>query len=122
MLGIGNMAYAATPTATASTTASPTYQVPTGVTITSPFQQSFDVEIKNILNKVTFLFFFVVGVVLIGLIVYAGILYITDAGNEESAKKAKKIMTSAIIGLFIIGFTGMILRFIEAILGINLGI
>lgn len=78
--------------------------------------------LNSIIQHVTLVFFFVVGVVLIGLIIYAGILYMIDGGNEENAKKSKKIITSAVIGIFIIGLAGVILKFFEAILNINIGI
>ncbi|MFH1088896.1 MAG: hypothetical protein V1716_00525 [Candidatus Uhrbacteria bacterium] len=42
------------------------------------------------------------GIVFVGLVIYAGILYFTDAGGEKSAKKAKEILKTAIIGLVII--------------------
>ena len=42
------------------------------------------------------------GVIFIVLIIYAGFLWMTSAGNEEKAGKAKKIITAAIIGLVIV--------------------
>jgi hypothetical protein len=96
--------------------------------ITNPIQGGVCVDITNctfianIIQHLTLVFFFVVGVILISLIVYAGIIYMSDGGNEENVKKARKIITSAVIGLLIIGFSGVILKFIEAILNISIGI
>ncbi|MCL5794897.1 MAG: pilin [Patescibacteria group bacterium] len=42
------------------------------------------------------------GVIFIVLIIYAGFLWMTSAGNEEKIKTAKKIITAAIIGTAII--------------------
>ena len=42
------------------------------------------------------------GVIFVVLIIYAGFMWMTSAGNEEKISKAKKIMVSAIIGLAII--------------------
>jgi hypothetical protein len=42
------------------------------------------------------------GVVFLGLTVYAGILYMTAAGEPDKIKKAKAILTNSVIGLLII--------------------
>jgi hypothetical protein len=42
------------------------------------------------------------GIVAVGLIMYAGWLWMTANGNEENIEKAKKILTGAVIGLVII--------------------
>lgn len=42
------------------------------------------------------------GVVFLILMIYAGVLYMTSAGNPESTKKALAIITNSIIGLVII--------------------
>lgn len=42
------------------------------------------------------------GLVLVVLLVYGGILYLTAAGNEEQVKKAKSVLRNAVIGLVII--------------------
>jgi len=42
------------------------------------------------------------GSVFLALIVYGGFLYINSRGEEETAKKAQKIITGAIIGLAIV--------------------
>ena len=42
------------------------------------------------------------GVIFMGLIIYAGILWMTAAGNEERVTKAKKMLSNATIGLVIV--------------------
>lgn len=42
------------------------------------------------------------GVILVVLMIYAGFLWMTAAGNEEKVKKARGIMTNAVIGMIII--------------------
>lgn len=42
------------------------------------------------------------GMIFIVIIVYAGIMYMTAAGDEEKVKKAKKMISSTIIGLIIV--------------------
>ena len=44
----------------------------------------------------------VLGIVFVVLVVYAGFLYLTANGAEDNTKKAKKLLTQAIIGLIII--------------------
>jgi RsiW-degrading membrane proteinase PrsW (M82 family) len=41
-------------------------------------------------------------VVFLILIIYGGILWMTAAGNEEKVKKAKELITEALIGLVIV--------------------
>jgi hypothetical protein len=42
------------------------------------------------------------GIVFLVLVVYAGFLYLTDQGAGEKAKKAMKLLTTAVIGIIII--------------------
>lgn len=50
------------------------------------------------------LLFSLVGVILIGLIVYSGIVWMTARGDEAKVTKAKDTLTEAILGLlFVIG-------------------
>ncbi len=50
--------------------------------------------IKNVLG--------LLGIVLVLLIIYAGFLWMTAAGNEEKVTKAKKILTGAVIGMVLV--------------------
>jgi drug/metabolite transporter (DMT)-like permease len=42
------------------------------------------------------------GVIFLALMVYAGILWMTAAGEEEKIKKSQKIITASVIGLIIV--------------------
>jgi len=44
----------------------------------------------------------VLGIIFLVLVVYAGFLYLTDQGGGEKAKKAMKLLTTAVIGIVII--------------------
>ncbi len=44
----------------------------------------------------------VVGIIFTVLTLYAGFLWMTAAGNEETIKKAKKLISNSIIGLIIV--------------------
>ena len=44
----------------------------------------------------------ILGVAFVVLVVYAGFLYLTSNGEETNVKKAKKLLTQAVIGLVLI--------------------
>lgn len=53
-----------------------------------------------------------VGAILVALIIYGGVLYATSAGNEEKVKKAKRVLTYAIVGTIIIAASFAITSYI----------
>ena len=55
------------------------------------------------------------GIIFVALIIYGGFLWMTARGNEEQAKKAKNILRDAIIGVFIVLLSGVIMYFIMAL-------
>lgn len=61
----------------------------------------------------------VLAILLVVMIIYAGITWMTAAGNEDSVKKAKKILSNSIIGLVIVilswSITTLIIRQLEAV-------
>lgn len=54
----------------------------------------------------------VLGVVAIVLIVYAGGMWLTAAGNPEKVKKAQKVIISTVVGVIIVGLAYAITAFI----------
>jgi len=52
------------------------------------------------------------GVILVVLFIYAGFLWMTAAGNEEKVKKARGMMTNAVIGMIIIFAAYAITQFV----------
>ena len=56
------------------------------------------------------------GTIFFVLVVYAGLKWMTAAGNEESVAKAKKILTAAVIGLIIVMSAYAITKFIGTVL------
>ena len=52
------------------------------------------------------------GVIFFALTIYGGFLWLYAGGNEEQVKKAKAIITRAIIGLIITLFAGGITQFV----------
>ncbi len=71
--------------------------------------------IENVLNKILLP---VSGVLFVIMFIVGGIAYMTSTGNEERAKKAKKILTAAIIGLLISALAyAIVLTFINLLGG-----
>ena len=60
------------------------------------------VGVQSYVGKVINIFLSLLGTIAIVLIVYAGFLWMTAGGNEESLTKAKDLLLNAVIGLAII--------------------
>jgi len=43
-----------------------------------------------------------VGVIFLGLMIYAGIMWMTSSGNQEAVTKSKDLITNAIIGIVVV--------------------
>src|SRR3989344_4954423 len=72
---------------------------------TAPIDQTLDLgseDIRVIIGRIIRAVLGLLGVIAVGLIVYAGFLYMTAGGNEDRVATAKKIMINAVIGLAII--------------------
>ena len=55
-------------------------------------------------------------------IVLSGIKYITSSGDPKAAAGAKASLTYALLGLFLLLFSYTIIRFIQTIFGVDLGV
>lgn len=71
-------------------------------------QQDIRVVVARIINVSLSL----LGIILVALLVYAGYLWMTAAGEEEPITKAKSIIRNAIIGLIIIMLAYAITQFV----------
>ena len=60
-----------------------------------------EVELATVIGRIIAIFLGVLGVVFMILIIYAGWLFMSAAGRDERVEKAKKVLTSAVIGLII---------------------
>lgn len=59
-------------------------------------------DIRVLIGNIIRIFLGLLGTIAIVLVLYAGFLWMTAAGNEEKIEKAKKILTNAAIGLAIV--------------------
>lgn len=69
------------------------------------------ITLSNILNT----FYFFAGAIAVVLIVYAGFMFVTSAGDSSKVTKAKNTITAAVIGLIIIMLAFVITRFVAGI-------
>ncbi len=66
------------------------------------FADAPDTEAPELLGNIIKVFINTLGLILVMLIVYAGYMYLTAAGDDEKVKKAKKLLGQAVIGLIIV--------------------
>ena len=60
-----------------------------------------------------------VGALTLLIFVYGGVMFLVSAGNQESVKKAKDILTAAIVGLVIVFASFLIIKFVLSVLGVD---
>lgn len=82
-------------------------------------------NIIQTVGRVINIFLSILGVVAVALILYGGFIWLTSRGNEEKIAQAKKILSSAVIGLVIIfaafGIAAFIFKQLETATGVNTG-
>ncbi len=70
--------------------------------------QSFVDVIIDILNFILI----IVGVIALAALIWGGVQYIISLGNETGIEKAKKTIIYAIVGLVVVGLSGLIVNFV----------
>ena len=70
-----------------------TYATATGLTSS---------DIRVVVARIIEVFLGLLGVVAVGIVIYAGYLWMTSQGNEETITKARQLIVNAVIGLAII--------------------
>lgn len=71
-------------------------------------------SIYTIIGRVIYVFLSLLGLILLGYMLYAGYLWMTAGENPENVERARTMIKNAIIGLFIIGASFAITSFILA--------
>lgn len=59
------------------------------------------------------------GIAFIAALIIGGIMYVTSAGNEEQAQKAKNTITWAIIGIVIIAISAAVIAWFQQRAGLS---
>jgi hypothetical protein len=64
----------------------------------------------------------VIGIILLGLLIFGGLLFIINAGSSDSKKtaQAKTILTDAVIGFAVVLLAFIIIQIIQTITGLNI--
>lgn len=75
-------------------------------------KQTAESKANTIVASVINLISIVVGVIAVFMIIYGGFRFLTSAGNPESTKVAKNAILYAIIGLVIVAFAQVIVKFV----------
>jgi len=83
-----------------------------GINKVGSFLPLGDDDIRVIAAKIIRIFLSLLGIVAVGLMLYAGFTWMTSGGNEEKIATAKKTMINAGIGLFIIMTSFAIVQFV----------
>ncbi|NCQ16272.1 hypothetical protein GW814_01285 [Candidatus Falkowbacteria bacterium] len=87
-------------------------EVDTGLTYAEGTGLSASQDIRVTIAKIIRIVIGFLGIVAVGLIMYAGWIWMTSEGSEEKIEQAKKILTNAVIGLIIILSAFAIVSFI----------
>lgn len=83
-------------------------------------EAEYDTDVSNpeqIISPVITAILSLMGVIFLILMIYGGFLWMTARGNEEQVKKAKDLITAAIVGLIIIISAYAISYFVVSKLG-----
>jgi hypothetical protein len=75
-------------------------------------------DLKTLVATILNFFLGFLGFVMVVMIIYAGVLYVTSAGNEENVGKAKKILLYCVIGVILIAIS---YAFVNTLLGAAAG-
>jgi hypothetical protein len=59
-------------------------------------------ELPVLIGKIIYFILSFIGVIFLGLMIYAGYLWMLARGNEQQVEKARNIITNSIIGIIII--------------------
>jgi len=91
-----------------------------GAEINLPASEADTDHVTSLIKNVILIALSLLAVILVGLVVYGGFLWITAGDKEEQLQKAKKVMKGGGIGLLItFGFL-VLLGIVAGILGINI--
>lgn len=69
-------------------------------------------SLESIIGKSLNILFSLLGIAFIFLIIYGGVLWMTDQGNSKNVERAKNVITQAVVGLIIIVAAYAITNFI----------
>ena len=71
-----------------------------------------DAGINNLITTIITIFSWIVGVLAVIMIIYAGFLYVSSGGDSGKISTAKNTLIYAIIGVVIVAFSQVIVKFV----------
>lgn len=71
-----------------------------------------DTDLPSFIGRIIKFAVGLVGIVLVAILIYAGFLYATSAGNEKQLETAKKTMVYAVIGIIIVAIAWALTDFV----------
>lgn len=83
-----------------------------GITQVGQVYGNQNVDIRATIIKILSVALGFLGIIFLGLTLFAGFKYMTSAGNEEKAREAIRLLTNAVIGLVIILLSWAVTRFL----------
>jgi hypothetical protein len=72
------------------------------------------------INVIVYAATVVSGLILLGMLITGGILYMSSQGDEKQLNKAKKQITDALIGFVIVALAWWVIRILGTVFGISL--
>ncbi len=107
--------------ALAQTTAQPEAPIDTGIAVVQQPSGLAATDIRQIIATIIKVALGLLGIILLGLVLYGGYLYMTAGGNDEQVAQAKTILRNAVIGLIIILSAYAIVTFVLRAIGVGQG-
>lgn len=77
------------------------------------------VQLQQLIQRIINISVYIAFIVLTIMLVWAGIKYLTSAGEQAALKKAHDQLTWALLGILFLALAMLILRLIEAFTGVN---
>lgn len=71
-----------------------------------------DAGVNSLITTVITIFSWIVGVLAVIMIIYAGFLYVTSGGDSGKISSAKNTLIYAIIGVIVVAFSQIIVKFV----------
>lgn len=79
------------------------------------------IVIDRIIYAILYLVFSIIGLVLLGMIIYAGFTWLTSGGDQNSIERSRKTITTGVIGIVIVALAFFIANFLVTFFKLPVG-
>lgn len=73
-------------------------------------------DVDRFIKNLTDLILLIAAIVVVGMVIWSGVLFVTSGGSEEKLTKAKGSLTASIVGLLIVLFSAVIIKIFQFLL------